>query len=915
MKKPVILCIDDQQIILESLKIDLKKALGEGYVIETAESSEDALELLAELLEDEQEIPLVISDYLMPNIKGDELLKRIHSISPKTLKILLTGQADLKVVAQTIKYARLYRYIAKPWQAEDLRLTVKEAVNSYFMEKQLTEQNTQLQQLNQELENLVEQRTAQLRKSEEKFAKAFRASPNPITITRLSDNHHIEVNEAFCQMVGYYTEEILGRTAIELGLWVNRENRYQLFQQLTKNGVVRNYEFQFNTKTGELRTALLSAEIIEINGQTCVISVSQDISDRKQAEEKLRASEASLATAQRIAHIGSYEWDLINHNCIWSEELYHIFGCDPNQPPPTHNELIQHIYPAEDRELYQETINRAISSGEAYTLEYKILRPEGEIRYIEVRGKPIVNQEGKVEKLFAALMDITERKQGELALQKAKEEADRANRAKSEFLSNMSHELRTPLNAILGFTQLLSRDSSLTSEQQEHLEIIIRSGEHLLNLINSILQMSKIEVGRVTLTKNTFDFYYLLNTLEEMLKLQAAKKGLQLIFDLAPDLPRYVQTDESKLRQVLINLLGNALKFTSEGGVTLRIKQKEKAKKIEENPPLPTCLLQFEIEDTGPGIAPEEIDKLFQPFMQTQTGRKSLEGTGLGLPISRQFVQLMGGEITVSSQVEKGTIFKFYIHLELVETPEIQAAETLRRVIGLEAGQAEYRILVVEDRLESRILLVKLLTSLGFSVRAAENGEQGIDLWSNWEPHLILMDMRMPVMDGYEATKRIKAHLKGQATVIIALTASAFDEERSLVLSTGCDDFVAKPFREQVILEKIAKYLGVSYVYEEQSTSASPARNRNPQPPFISGAAAIKPNSSFILTPASFQLMPPEWVDELFCAADSVDNEEIFRLIEQIPADCGNLATALTELANNFRCDRILDLIEDLRNS
>ncbi|TAF30454.1 MAG: response regulator, partial [Oscillatoriales cyanobacterium] len=210
--KPVIICVDDEPIILESLKIELKKALGEEHLLETAEGGEDALELAEELLAEGSEIVAVISDYLMPNIKGDELLKQIHRISPKTIKIMLTGQADLEAVANTIKYAKLYRYIAKPWQSEDLKLTVKEAINSYFMEKQLAEQNTKLQKLNLELESLVEERTTQLRFSEEKFAKAFRSSPNPITITRLKDGSHLEINDAFCQTIGYSVAEIIGRT-------------------------------------------------------------------------------------------------------------------------------------------------------------------------------------------------------------------------------------------------------------------------------------------------------------------------------------------------------------------------------------------------------------------------------------------------------------------------------------------------------------------------------------------------------------------------------------------------------------------------------------------------------------------------------------------------------------------------------
>ncbi|MCU0545900.1 MAG: PAS domain S-box protein [Oscillatoriaceae cyanobacterium Prado104] len=1046
--KPVIICVDDEPIILESLKIELKKALGEEQLVETAEGGEDALELVEELLAEGCEIVAVISDYLMPNIKGDELLKQLHRILPKTVKIMLTGQADLEAVANTIKYAKLYRYISKPWQSEDLKLTVTEAVNSYYMEKQLAEQNAKLLHLNQELETLVEKRTAQLRLSEEKFAKAFRSSPNPITITRLKDGCHVEINEAFCQTIGYPAAEIIGRTALDLNLWVSKEARGKLFEMLKENGIVRNYEFDFCTKTGEVRTTLLSAEIIDIHGETCVISVSQDISDRKLAEEKLRASEASLAAAQRIARVGNWECDLSTNTTVWSEELFRIFGIDSSQPPPTLAEFPQYIHP-DDRERWKITTNAAIASGQPYTLEYRILLPSptiaadnlpaaigecGLIRYIEARGEPAVDREGKVTKIFTTLMDITqrkiaeialaeseekyrnlvetsqdiiwscnaqgkitfvnqavkqiygyepeemlgcsfsdflapgqtdpnrelqqrlltgdsifqyesvvlakdgrpidvntkaiarrdafgkiagttgtasditERKQAEIALLEAKEAADRANRAKSEFLSNMSHELRTPLNAILGFSQLLARDPSLNSDQQQHLGIITRSGEHLLELINSILQMSKIEVGLVTLNTTTFDLHKLLATTEEMLGLQADKKGLQLIFDCAPNLPRYAEADEMKLRQVLINVVGNAIKFTSEGGVTLRIKNETfKNKK--------NCRLLFEVEDTGPGISAEEMDNLFKPFAQTESGRKAQEGTGLGLPIGKKFVQLMGGDMTVTSILGEGSIFRFDVTVGLPDTVEIQTTQTARRVIGLEPGQPEYRILAVDDRLESRLLLVKMLASLGFSVRDAENGSQAVEMWSDWEPHLIWMDMRMPVMDGYEATKRIKEHLKGQATVVIALTASAFDEEKSVILSAGCDDFVAKPFREQVVLEKMAKYLGVRYIYDRPNSGTAGESNCLSPALFTEdGAAKNAAAEPFVLNAASFQVMPAEWVNELYDAADAVDNERIFQLISSIPPLHGGLARAIADLVENFRCDRIIDLIEEFRS-
>ncbi|HEY9798691.1 MAG TPA: PAS domain S-box protein [Leptolyngbyaceae cyanobacterium] len=492
------------------------------------------------------------------------------------------------------------------------------------------------------------------------------------------------------------------------------------------------------------------------------------------------------------------------------------------------------------------------------------------------------------------------RHNAEEALRCAKEAAEAANRAKSAFLANMSHELRTPLNAILGFSQLMAHSSSLTQEQQENLGIISRSGEHLLALINDVLEMSKIEAGRTTLYQQSFNLYRLLDYLEEMLQLKAKSKGLQLTFERTPDIPQYVKTDESKLRQVLFNLLGNAIKFTQVGSVTLRVRLGTRdwrlgsREEFSQSPiPNPQSLV-FQVEDTGPGIAPEELNILFDAFVQTETGRQSQQGTGLGLAISRQFVKMMGGDITVSTRLGEGTVFTFDVQVGLAEVTEVQTKQPSQRPIALAPNQPKYRILVVEDTQENRQLLVKLLELFNFEVREAVNGQEAIALWESWHPHLIWMDMRMPVMDGYDATRHIKAQPKGRDTVIIALTASAFEEERTVALSAGCDDFVRKPLQETVIFEKMAQYLGVSFVYEQSIQSSSPQHGM----------------SKAVLTPEDLATMPAEWVAQLNEAATQVDSELIDQLIAQIPDEKVELANGLTDLVNNYRFDQIIALTQ-----
>lgn len=487
----------------------------------------------------------------------------------------------------------------------------------------------------------------------------------------------------------------------------------------------------------------------------------------------------------------------------------------------------------------------------------------------------------------------------------AKQAAEAANIAKSEFLANMSHELRTPLNAILGFTQVVSRDRHITTENQQHLGIISRSGEHLLELINDILQMSKIEAGKITLNINSFDLYSLLDDLKAMLKLKAISKGLRLIVDCTPDVPQYIQTDERKLREVLINLLSNAIKFTEKGRVILRVRKdliREDKKDVKQATNISELIhntsIFFEIEDTGLGIASEETNKLFTAFGQTETGRNSQEGTGLGLAISQQFIQLMNGKIKVASTLGKGTIFTFHIQVTTSLFLEIQATQQAKKVIGLAPNQRQYRILVVEDNADNRLLLVKLLTAVGFCVQEAKNGQEAIEIWSSYSPDLIFMDMRMPVMNGYEATKQIKSHLKGQAITIIALTASALEEERVVVISAGCDDFMRKPFREEMLLQKIAQYLGVKYLYEEEVKTEDKRS--------IDVSINLAPSDEFHLAQ-----MPSSWVNKLEEAALKCLDHVILELLSEIPPNQAQLAQLLEDWANNYRFDKIIDLIQE----
>lgn len=523
---------------------------------------------------------------------------------------------------------------------------------------------------------------------------------------------------------------------------------------------------------------------------------------------------------------------------------------------------------------------KTIKAGNVWEGEFVNKKKNGEHYWEKALINPIFNENNVITHYLAIKEDITEFKHNQLLLHQAKEAAESANRMKSAFIANVSHEIRTPMNAILGFTEMLMRDSSLTEQQMQHLSVIEKSGEHLLELINDVLEMSKIESGHASINASTFNSRLLLRDLESMFRIKANEKNLQLSFAAEPSLPPLIIADKQKLRQILINLIGNAIKFTDLGKVSVIMG----AAPVFERPG--QYKIFVDVEDTGLGIAKEEINQLFLLFSQTSGGSVK-GGTGLGLAISRSFARMMGGDITFTSQLGRGSCF----HVEIIAeqgSSDSNFAVNEGKPIELYPGQTVPKILIVDDEELNRQILVGILNKIGFDTIQAANGEAAVDALVEWRPDLILMDIQMPVMNGYEATRRIKMNTAGKNVPVIGLSAGVFEEDRLLALQSGMDDFVPKPFKSQSLLHTIAKYLSLEYLYEEANKGEG-------------------------LVDVELETIPQDLLEQIRVCAGSADYDELMKAIDRIDKYSNHVAGHLRILANRYDYEACVEMIERKR--
>src|SRR5688572_22670775 len=644
-------------------------------------------------------------------------------------------------------------------------------------------------------------------------------------------------------------------------------------------GIEDIYELTYIRQDGSRFPAIVSVTALRdaLGGIIGYLLIGTDNTARKQVEAE------RMLLDQRVRDQQFYTRSLIESNIDAliatdprgiitdvNKQMEALSGC-------THDELIG--APFKDYFTNPERVEAGIKLvlGESKLTDYELTARarDGKETVVSYNASTFHDRDRKLQGVFAAARDVTERKRYEQSLQQA-------NRAKSVFLANMSHEIRTPMNAILGFSQLMLRDRDLTPQQCQYLGTINRSGEHLLALINDVLEMSKIEAGRTTLNESTFDLPVLLHDLEMMFRVRTNEKKLSFSVELIGHVPQYIVTDINKLRQVFINVLGNAVKFTQQGGIGLRVRAER------DGPTGP--ILRVEIEDTGPGMSPDDQDKLFRHFEQTKTGQLAGTGTGLGLAISREFICLMGGAITVNSQVGKGSIFAIQLPLKEGQAQAVQIKDNALHVLKLQPGQTMFRVLIADDIEDNRQLLAQLLAPVGFEIRLAHDGEQAVKEFERWRPHLILMDFRMPVMDGHEAIRRIRAMAGGDAPTIIAVTASAMDENRQDLMEIGADDFISKPFREAELFQKIHTHLGVEYVYAEEGNAAAQEETAE-------------------LTSKSFAGWPNDIIEPIREAIITADLDLLLARIEELETRDPRIAQGLRRLAESFQYQKLLDLL------
>jgi PAS domain S-box-containing protein len=919
-----------------------------GYQVFPASDGELALEFVQSTLPD-----LILLDIKMPEMDGYEVCRQLKA-NEKTRTIPIVFLSALEDERDKVKGFQLggIDYITKPFQPEEMLARVATHLRLRELTEGLAQEvNSQTEELmlaNKQLEQEIAERRQieeALRESRQRLGNIVSNSPGAIYRCANDEHWTMEfISAAITQISGYPSEEFINNRVRSYNSIIHPDDRQSVVEAIT-TALTHKQRFEVDYR---LLAADGSPRWVHEQGRgvftpekqlLCMDGVIFDITAQRKAEETLKLNTERMQamlqlnqmtsatldelmsftyetvirlTRSKLGYLGLMNEDETAMNVqFWSREA--MAQCNvPNTPL---------VFPLESAGLWGEAVRQRcpiITNDYASPNPWKKGTPEGHVKLIRHMNLPLIvgnkivlvagvgNKEEdyteddvqQLSLLIEGMWRMIERRRAEDELKRyhsqleetvkqrteelrlSRDTAEAANKAKSAFLANMSHELRTPLNAILGFSTIIRKDPQLPKNQRRNIDIINRSGEHLLTLINDVLEMAKIEAGGVELTNTPFDLGGMVRDVIDMMQMRAKDRNLQLFINQSSKFPRYIIGDEVRLRQVLINLIGNAIKFTKEGNVNLRLGTTKNE---------PSHLL-IEIEDTGPGISLEDQKHIFEPFVQLGKHGEN-KGTGLGLTITKQFIQMMGGSISLKSTPGKGTLFRIDLPMTKAKETDIAKANQVLtgRVTGLLPGQPEYRILIVEDQIDNQLLLKSLLQTVGLKIKVAENGQQSTVLFQRWQPHLILMDRRMPVMDGEEATRRIRELPGGQSVKIVAVTASAFKEQHQRMVDAGVDDFIGKPYQPDEIYKCLSNHLGIRFQYEELKETQRPA---------------------YRLTPETLAVLPEKLRIELQEALESLESREIYQAIQQVAAYDPELYENLIQCAENFDYPTILQALK-----
>lgn len=723
-----------------------------------------------------------------------------------------------------------------------------------------------------------------------RFRAALDSSADSIFLIDPVTFEILDVNHTACRALGYEHDSMIEKplTAIfpEYSMEDLREKCQPVLEGEEEVGVIETYcerwdKSLFHVEIYFRRHSLKHGQLI--------IASARDSTNRKEAEAALRESQKFLqATLDALsAHIAilNSSGEIIAVNEAWRRFAGNNSSSMANDGVGMNYLRVCDLAAGQcsaEASTTGQAIRKIINGDiETYYEEYPCHSPI-EARWFSLNITRFeMNQAIHV---VVAHENITRRKRVEVELEQAKNAAEAANQAKSDFFTNMSHELRTPLNGILGYSQILKQDKELSQKQRDGIETIHNSGEHLLTLLNDVLDLAKIEAGKLEIEPAEFHLQGALHSVVEIARVRAYEKGVQFTYDRVTELPEMAYGDAKRLRQILLNLLSNAVKFTNKGHVTLQVGY------TDPNAPPSQRRIQFEVKDSGVGIPPEKLEDIFQPFHQLRNDNLQAEGTGLGLAISRRLTEMMDSQLWVESTVNEGSRFWFDLKLPEIE-PEDEdiKPDDERQIVGYEGPRRE--ILVVDDKAANCKLLQDMLTPLGFDVRSAFGGHEAMQQIQKKQPDVILLDLIMPDIDGFETTKRIREKLNLKDLIILCISANAFDETQRRSLEIGCNDFISKPIRLQILLEKLQHFLGLTWVYTETDK---------------------KPEDDDRTAPTEMSLPSQEEIHKLHTAARIGDLSTILKTLDQLENDDPGVhvfTSQLRELAKGFKMRQLFGIL------